>query len=128
MIKKIRKKLITILLGAIIIFLAIGITLGAFYGKVWFQEGNPIPLLTSIVKLEFSNDNFVQYSTTPEAYISKSKGNRQELIEGKMGEKDWILIDQMGNAYFFEKKDERKVVTTRQYTRRYFVWEVEVEG
>jgi hypothetical protein len=36
------------------------------FGNVIFQEGNQIPFLSSIIKLEFGDMEFVQFSTVPD--------------------------------------------------------------
>ncbi|MGA5690612.1 anti-sigma factor [Cytobacillus pseudoceanisediminis] len=127
LIKKIRRR---ILLGAsalTIFFLTTGIILGIF-GDAIFQEGNPLPLVKSIIKLESTDADYVQFSEMPVKYISKSTIDREEMIKRFMEKKNWIYKEQMGNSYFFIKDGEEISVSTRQFTRKYFTWEVPADS
>lgn len=127
LIKKIRR---TIFVGAstlIIFFLASGIILGVF-GDALFQEGNPVPIMTSIIELESTDVDYIQFSEMPVKYISKSNINREDMIKKFMKKKNWIYKEQLGNSYFFIKDDEEISVNTRQFTKKYFTWEVPADS
>ena len=127
LLKRIRAKLITIISTLIVTFLLFGIVIG-MYGNVLFQEGNPIPLIKSIVELELNEDKFVRFSDDPISYISKSKIDRENTIIEYMNEKDWTYKEQMGSSYFFTRGEEEISVPTRQFTRYYFIWKVPAES
>jgi hypothetical protein len=83
-------------------------------------------LISSIIKLEFTDAEFVQYSHAPDQYISEfqSGSDRYKVVIDFMKEKGWAFEEQMGSGLIFEKDGERMVVETRQYTRNYFVWSI----
>lgn len=125
--KKIKLRFMTIISTLIISFLLIGITIGV-YGNVLFQEGNPIPLIKSIVELELDKTEYAQFSDDPISYISKSKSDRENIIKEYMNEKEWIYKEQVGSSYFFTKDGEEVSVPTSQYTRHYFIWKIPAES
>lgn len=119
--KKIRRK---ILLGAsilMVLLLTAGIIL-SLYGRVLFQEGNPVPIVKSIITLESKDVDYIPFSEIPLKYISKSTMDKEKLIKKYMEQKDWIYVEQIGNSYFFTKDGEERSVSTRQFTKKYFIW------
>ena len=123
--KRIKSKIVTVTTTIVITFSVLGFIAGA-YGNVIFQEGNPLPVISSIIKLEFNNDEFVQYSNAPDHYISEFKSgmDRYKVVIDFMKEKRWAFKDQMGSGLIFEKDGEQIVVQTRQYTRNYYIWSI----
>lgn len=126
--KKIKSKIRTVITTTIVIFSVLGFILGV-YGRVIFQEGNPIPLISSIIKLEFSNAKYVKYSSTPDRYISEVKSDVEnyKVMKEFMKEKGWTFKEQMGSAFIFEKDGELMTIDTRQYTKKYFLWHIPKE-
>lgn len=125
--KKIRRKILGGASGLMIFFLTSGIILGVF-GDAIFQEGNPVPIVKSIIKLESTDVDYVQFSEMPVKYISKSNIDREDIIKKFMKKKNWMYKEQLGNAYFFIKDGEEISVSTRQFTRKYFTWEVPADS
>lgn len=123
--KRIKNKIFTVISTLIITFSILGFALGAF-GNVLFQEGNPIPVISSIIKLEFTDTEFVEFSTAPSRYISQFKPSEERYLVVKtyMKEKGWEFKEQMGSGLIFEKNKEQIVVETRQYTGNYFIWRI----
>ena len=92
------------------------------YGKPLFQEGNPLPVLFGIIKLNFTNENIVKITDDGSKYITKSK-NGVDLISQFMKEKGYKLADQMGAGYIFEKEDKSTMlITHRYYSIFYDIW------
>lgn len=108
------KKILIILSTLFVIMLLI-------YWKPLFQEGNPIPVFYSIVKLNFTDDNIVQISGKDSVYITKSK-NGIDSITQIMKEKNYKFTEQMGAGYMFEKQNNSVVITHRHYWRFYDIW------
>ncbi len=103
------------------LILFIIIIAGIYFAPIIFQEGNPIPIFIGIVKLNTSEDSLVQISHNPDRYISKSSNGREEIL-GLMKENGWTFTEQGGSGYFFVKDEFKRVVTARQYTRKYVIW------
>ncbi len=110
----------------IIVILFVGL-ISLSYGNVIFQEGNPLPILISIIKLELSNQTFQQVSETNNkvTYISKNRtDSRNSIVKNRMKELGWNFREQMGAALIFEKEEVTKIVETRLYSKYYFLWHV----
>jgi hypothetical protein len=121
------RKILIILL--IIILLPLGFIYLRF-GSALTQEGNPLPYLSSIIKLELSNNGKekVVDGQHEERYISEFKvkypyGIAIEYMES-LG---WELQEQMGSGFIFEKNGQKAVVETRQYSKQYYIWDVPKE-
>jgi putative sterol carrier protein len=99
--------------------------LGAFflvlYGRQLFQEGNPIPVLFGVAKLQFSESGMASISS--EKYITRS-ANGREFVVTFMQDKGCAFVEQLGSGYIFECRDEREVVTRRAYSRWYAIWHI----
>lgn len=125
LLKRIKKRIFTVITTLAVTFTLMGIILGV-YGNVLFQEGNPIPVVSSILKLEFSEREYVKFSTSPTRYLSKFKtsGDRYSIIKEYMKKKGWEFEEQMGSGFIFVKNGEQTIISTRQYTKNYFIWSV----
>lgn len=107
--------------------IGIGFIISAF-GPVIFQEGNPVPLMVSAVKLQFGESKYIQFSKTEKRsrYISESTGDGQyEIVKDYMKSKGWKYQEQMGSGLIFTKNGEDAIVEVRQYSRHYFIWEIQ---
>lgn len=99
------------------------------FGSALLQEGNPIPILTSIIKLELTNSNYQQFSETNSGYRYVSKTTRNspssyDLVKEFMKEKGWHFKEQAGAGFIFEKNEEIVAIGTRLYSKNYFLWYV----
>ncbi len=112
----------------LILLLLLGF-LGLRFGSALFQEDRPFLTLYSVMKLELSNQIFEQVIETSEnkIYVSKTSAFSQEIFQEFMAEKDWQFKEQMGSGFFCEKDGLSAVVTTRMYTKHYFLWTVPKE-
>jgi hypothetical protein len=119
-----------ILIGLIIVvFLPIGYIYLRF-GSALTQEGNPIPYLSSIIKLELSNNGKekVVDGQHEERYISEFKVKYPYGIAiESMKSLGWEFKEQMGSGFIFEKNGQKAVVETRQYSKQYYIWDVPKE-
>jgi hypothetical protein len=104
----------------LIIILIILTAILLIYWEPLFQEGNPLPVLSGIIKLNFTGENIAQIDGSK--YITKSK-NGVNSINRFMKEKGYKLIDQMGSGYIFEKEDKTTIIIThRYYSTSYEIW------
>ena len=100
------------------------------FGSALFQEGNPTPILNSILNLELSNSDYEQYSETNKRnrYVSENTGySRYDVVKGFMKEKGWYFKEQMGSGLIFEKNEKTVVVETKQYSKHYILWDIPAE-
>jgi len=112
--------LLAVPLRDIILVLLVAILL--IYRKPLFQEGNPLPVLSGIIKLNLTNENIVKITEDGSKYITKSK-NGVDSITQFMKEKGYKLADQMGAGYIFEKEDKSTIlITHRFYSTFYDIW------
>lgn len=125
LVKRIKNKMFTVIATLVIAFSLVGFFIGLF-GNVIFQEGNPIPVISSIIKLKFTDAEYVEFSTNPNRYISEfaAGDDRYSVVLNYMKEQGWEFKEQMGSGLIFENKVEEIVVETRQYTKKYFIWRV----
>ncbi|MGM0882950.1 MAG: hypothetical protein ACQEXQ_18180 [Bacillota bacterium] len=113
-----------ILMTAILLFVLFTGFLTFRFGSALSQEGNPLPILSSISKLEFANSSYEQYSKTDKStrFVSKNTGeSRYDVVKDIMKKNGWDFKEQMGAGLVFEKNGQTKVVETRQYSRHYIL-------
>jgi hypothetical protein len=121
------KKILVFLL--IVILLPLGYIFIRF-GSALTQEGNPVPYLRSIMKLELSNNGKekVVDGQHEERYISEFKVKYPYGIAIEyMDSLGWEFKEQMGSGFIFEKNGQQTIVETRQFTKEYYIWDVPKE-
>ncbi len=82
--------------------------------NVIFQEGNPIPVVIGILKLELTSNDLVEISENK--YIVKN--DLKEYIKLKENQ-GYEYVEQLGSGYVFVKEEKSYISQTKQYTRRY---------
>ncbi|KLT16029.1 hypothetical protein AA980_21430 [Neobacillus vireti] len=112
-----------------IIILALGsaIIISSF-GSVLFQEGNPVPLMVSAMKLHFFDSEYEQFSKTENRsrYLSKNTGDsRYDIVKEFMKSNGWKYEEQMGSGLIFVKEGKEAIVETRQYSKYFIIWDVQ---
>lgn len=115
------------LLIVLLLFVLIAGFIIVRFGSALSQEGNPIPILISIYKLEFSNSGYEQFSETEKRnrYISENTGeSRFDVVKEFMKKKGWDFREQMGAGLVFDKSGQTIVVETRQYSKHYILWNI----
>jgi hypothetical protein len=111
---KIKKKYI------ILLMLLICISATVMYKDVIFQEGNPLPVINGMLKLNDDN-TYIKIKDNPVVYITKSN-NKEGLFKHIENNSNVAYKEQMGSAYIFEGPEKAVILTTRQYTRFYQIW------
>lgn len=112
------------------LFIVFILLLGLFalrYGGTLFQEGNPLPILSSILDLEMSGSEYEKFaeSETQSRYISANIGDSPyDVLMEFMDDQGWAFEEQLGSGFVFEKDEESLVIETRQYSTHYFLWDV----
>jgi hypothetical protein len=123
-------KLKRLLLSVILVFLlSIGL-ISLRYGSALTQEGNPIPILTSIIKLELSNNGYeeISHPMNGNRYVSEyEQKHPYSAAKEYLKQHGWTFKEQMGSGLIFEKSEEIVVIETRQFSRHYYLWNVPEE-
>lgn len=115
-----------ILLVMITLLIAFGLITLRF-GSALTQEGNPTPYLISITKHELTNNGYEEVLETTDVirYISKyDKEYPLGMAIEFMQRRGWVFNEQMGSVLIFEKDKELINISTRQYSKHYFIWDV----
>lgn len=115
-----KKRALIICIVVILIFIILSCIL---YVPSLFQEGNPLPILQSIIRLQLSNEKIIAISNNPERYITKTECGDDALIS-LMKSKGWIFKDQLGSGFIFENQGNSLTVVCRQYSKHFTVWTV----
>lgn len=92
------------------------------------QEKNTVSVLSGILKLALSSDEFVQYDEDPDLlyYISETEANENLLTSLPVLE-GYTLSDQMGSGYLFtqeENPENQVIVSGTQFSRFYRLWKI----
>ncbi len=88
---------------------------------VIFQEGNPLPIISAIIKIELGMSEITQVS--PVKYLQKAGPHGP--LNRLLAEKDWRFVEQLGSGYFYARSDEILFVMGRMLTTRYMIFELE---
>jgi hypothetical protein len=97
-------------------------------GSAILQEENPIRLIISAMELKLSDTEYVQFAKTEKRsrYLSiNTEHSRDEVVKEYMISKGWMYQEQMGSGLIFTKNGEDAVVEIRQYSKHYFIWEIQ---
>ena len=109
-----RSAAILLVLGCLIFFLV--------FGRALFQEGDPLPVIGAIVRLETSSEDIVPI-TTGGLLISRA-GDGVRPLTGYLAAEGWDFSDQLGSAIFFQRDDKRLDVQQRMFTRFYVIYDL----
>lgn len=118
-----KRLFITVILVSTLVF---SVIIGVF-GSALFQEGNPLPLMVSILKLKFTDKDHVEFAKTEKQsrYISINKGNNHyKIVKDFMKSNGWLFKEQMGSGLIFIKDEKEAIVLTRQYSRHFVIWDI----
>jgi hypothetical protein len=117
------------MVALLLLLIAFGLV-GFRFGSALTQEGNSIPYLVAITKHELSNNGFekVLETTNEIRYITKfEKKYPLGMAKEYMKSEGWEFIEQLGSGLVFEKNKESITISTRQYSKHYFIWDVPKE-
>ncbi len=117
-----RKRTLILFLFALIITAAV---FWVVFQSILFQEGNPLQVIRAVSMLERSGDKLVRIPGEEIKYIQKAAS--EEPLSDYLVSKGWTFLERLGSSIFFEKDDETLCVETRMLTRRYLVYELDLE-
>ncbi len=108
---------------SVILIVALLLLLGvsAFTQPVILQEGNPLPVLVAILKVELNIAEIASVSDTK--YLQKSGSH--EPFNRLLTSHGWQFVDQMGAGLFYARNGDKLFVMSRMLTTRYFIYELE---
>ena len=112
----VRQKIIPLSIIAILV-----VALIFYLMPVILQEGNPLPVIAAVIKVETGSSEIVPISSTK--YLQKA-GPSEPLVR-LMESKGLRFIEQLGAGYFFTYNGETFLVSSRMLTTRYMVFELE---
>jgi len=109
-----------ILIKVLLVIILFAVFVGVIERDVIFQEGNPLPVITGILRITLIEGQIAQISDEPEKYIVKKKDGYEPFIR-LMKKNGWTYIEQMGAGLVFEKDGEKHISVSRMLTRFYIV-------
>ncbi|NLT94462.1 MAG: hypothetical protein GXW85_02835 [Clostridia bacterium] len=113
-----KKKPLVILSLLILFFLVLGLVL---YWPIIFQEGNPLPIVQGIVRLQLSEEKIIAIDS--ERYLTKTEDSNEAIISF-MESKGWVFKDRLGSGYVFEKQENLLTIVGRQYSRFFRIFNI----
>lgn len=116
-----------ILLTLLLLFIVLIGLLFFRFGTALTQEGNPLPILSSIFVLDFSDSEYEPFaeSEAETRFVSANTGEtRYDVVKDFMNENGWAFTEQIGSGLMFERDAETMIVETRQFTKHYFLWDL----
>ena len=90
-------------------------------GPVLFQEGNPLPIITGIIRLQFTDQSMVKVSENK----LMQKSGEENILDNYLSERGWVFRDGLGAGIFYSRNGEDIFIHSRMFTRRYIVYELD---
>ena len=103
-----------------------------FINKLYYP---PLPIDTiskkEVLDRLHQSDEKIVFLTTEngkEWFIidERNQVNRAEIMTDMLQNYGWAYIEQMGSGLFFEKQDEKLIVTTQKWTRNYSLVDIPI--
>ncbi|MCG8500872.1 MAG: hypothetical protein MJB12_10760 [Firmicutes bacterium] len=122
MLKQALKKRNLMIIGVLLIAFAM---ISSWLEPFMKQEDNPFSVIKGIVQLHIRNTKIVEYDKLEiyKQYVTKTQDGNEPIIS-LMNKNGWLFVEQAGGGYIFEKNGVKDVVSSRQFTRRYRLWNV----
>ncbi|CAH1203516.1 hypothetical protein PAECIP111893_01987 [Paenibacillus plantiphilus] len=90
--------------------------------------GRSFCLHSGMYKLHTTDQQIVRMSDSDgldNRYLALRDSNDIELLIERMNKHKWTHIEQVGSGYFFEKNNQRVVVTAKIWHRNYIIYRVQ---
>jgi hypothetical protein len=104
-----------------ILFFAVAL----LFGAIIFQEGNPVPVLQALARLELSEEPITRITGADVKYI-QTVGPETPLTE-YLAAYGWSFRERLGAGIFYQKRDSALFAEARMLTRRYVVYQLDRE-
>ncbi|MBM7703132.1 hypothetical protein [Metabacillus iocasae] len=102
----------------LVAFLVVGVLFFSLFGKLVFQEGNPIPVVIGLVKLA-NGHHVAQIDKKPKKYIVTAN-DYLTFIDQKEKE-GWAFHQQIGDSFIFKKEEAELTYTSYMFTENYTI-------
>jgi len=113
------KRAAMLLVFVVVLFLILAL----FFAPIFYQEGNPLPVLRALVAVEFLNRDLARIDGPVIKYLQKD-GPVAPLTD-YLAKDGWLFKDQLGSAIFYERNGQALAVKIRKLTRFYTVYELD---
>ena len=113
-----------LILRSLVVVVVVLFIFTLFFGTAILQEGNPLPILLAIAKLELSELKVVPISSKDDYLIQKAGKGEAPLTE-QLSKYGWEFKDRLGSAIYYEKDGATLLVTSRAFSRRYIIYELD---
>ncbi len=120
--KKAPYKRTQVLIGFALVVLVFAVAI--LFGAIFFQEGNPVPVVQALSRLEFSDESVTLIPGEPVKFVAQA-GSTHEPLTDYLSEHGWHFQDRLGAAILYGQGQEVLYVETRMLTRRYVVYELD---
>lgn len=115
--------------GIILGIAAVSVVLFMFVNKLYYPS-LPIENLSAkeqINKLGNSDEKIVEFAKDDDSiwYITRSQSEIDENIKQMIGSNGWEFTEKEGSGLFFEKENEKIIVTTQMWTKKYVLIQVQ---
>lgn len=115
--------------GIILGIAAVSVVLFMFVNKLYYPS-LPIENLSAkeqINKLRNSDEKIVEFAKDDDSiwYITRSQSEIDENIKQMIGSNGWEFTEKEGSGLFFEKENEKLIVTTQMWTKKYVLIQVQ---
>ncbi|EHB62707.1 hypothetical protein PaelaDRAFT_3950 [Paenibacillus lactis 154] len=98
-----------------IIFLVV-IFIGLYINNIGFHNLKLMYTLSTTEKLIVPMDKVGHYLAREDRSV--------ELLKERMSSRGWSYVEQEGSNYFFEKGNEKAIVTLQQWNHKYIIYQV----
>lgn len=112
------RTVLLVVFAAFVIFVALVI----LAGEVIVQEGNPLPVIRAVLKLELTGADIVPLNEDGSKLIQKA--GPEDPLTKYLAASGWVFRERLGAAIFYEKDSKKLTVEARMLTRRYVVFEL----
>lgn len=111
------------LILAVFIVVILLVIAAFFCGPIFFQEGDPLAVLSAITALEFSGAKLARIEGPEVKYIQKC--GPEDPLNAYLSGFGWAWTDRLGGAIFYKKEGHTLSVEARRLTRRYVVYQLD---
>lgn len=87
-----------------------------------FQEGNPLPVMSGIMKLSMTGEGYAKINE--HKYIVRANEKDIKKLEDYLAQNNLVHAEQMGSAHLFKDKNGKTYTAiSRMYTTSFEIWD-----
>lgn len=99
------------------------VTFLILFGEILIQEGNPVPVICAVIKLELTGAEIVPV-TQDQMKLMQKTGPEGPLTE-YLAARGWVFKDRLGAGIFYARNGDDLFAEARMLTRRYVIFELD---